>query len=130
MPIVSIEISKGFDAAYKKALLDGIHEALVESFKIPEGDRNQLLREYEALDFERSEGKSKNFTIIEIKVFKGRSRDAKRSLYQNITRNLEKAPGIRPTDVLITLVEPELVNWGVSGGKCADETDLGFKIDV
>ena len=51
-------------------------------------------------------------------------------LYQRITENLQERPGIRPTDVLITIHEPELVNWGVAGGKCADEVDIGFEIKV
>ncbi len=32
--------------------------------------------------------------------------------------------------VLMTINEPELVNWGIQGGKCADETDIGFNVIV
>jgi len=35
----------GKTAAYKKALLDGIHQALVDAFKIPDYDRNQKIYE-------------------------------------------------------------------------------------
>ena len=130
MPIVRIEIYKGFDSRHKKKILDGVHRALVDSFKILDSDRNQLIYEFDDDSFERSANKSRLFTIIEITVFKGRSREAKRMLYQKIVENLKTSPGIEPKDILITLNEPDLVNWGVNGGKCADETDLGFKIDV
>jgi phenylpyruvate tautomerase PptA (4-oxalocrotonate tautomerase family) len=130
MPIVYIDINKGFDKEYKKSILDGIHKALVDSFKIPDNDRNQIIREHEEDLFEKSKDKTNKFIIIEIVAYKGRTREAKRKLYQEIVKNLEKQPGINPNDVLININEPELVNWGVSGGKCADETDLGFKISV
>ncbi len=41
MPLVKVEIIKGKPQEYKQALLDGIHDALVEAFKIPEDDRIQ-----------------------------------------------------------------------------------------
>jgi len=45
MPLVKIEIRKGKPVEYKKALLDGIHDALVQTIKIPEHDRFQRLYE-------------------------------------------------------------------------------------
>jgi phenylpyruvate tautomerase PptA (4-oxalocrotonate tautomerase family) len=130
LPIVRIEIYNGFDAGYKKKIFDGVHQALVDSFRIPDSDRNQLMVELNDDRFERSTNKSRSFTIIEITAFKGRSREAKRLLYRKIVENLKMSPGIEPNDILITINEPELVNWGIQGGKCADETDIGFTIDV
>jgi phenylpyruvate tautomerase PptA (4-oxalocrotonate tautomerase family) len=121
---------KGFDAVYRKKMLDGIHQALVESFRITDSDRNQLVYEFDDDHFERRSGKTRSFIIIEITAFKGRSREAKRMLYRKIVENLESSPGISGEDVLIVLHEPELVNWGIRGGKCADETDIGFDVNV
>ena len=130
LPVVRIEIYKGFDAGYRKKILDGVHQALVDSFKIPDSDRNQLIYEFDDDSLERSANKSRSFTIIEITAFKGRSREAKRMLYRKIVENLKTSPGIEPKDILITITEPELVNWGIHGGKCADETDLGFDVNI
>jgi phenylpyruvate tautomerase PptA (4-oxalocrotonate tautomerase family) len=130
LPVVRIEIYKGFDAGHKRKILDGVHQALVDSFKIPDSDRNQLVYEFDDDHFERSKNKSRSFTIIEITAFKGRSREAKRMLYQKIVENLKSSSGIEPNDIVITINEPELVNWGIQGGKCADETDIGFNVDV
>ncbi|MCE7698647.1 MAG: 4-oxalocrotonate tautomerase family protein, partial [Methanobacterium paludis] len=44
-PLVKIEILKGKSEKYKKAILNGVHNALVESFGIPEDDRFQRLYE-------------------------------------------------------------------------------------
>jgi phenylpyruvate tautomerase PptA (4-oxalocrotonate tautomerase family) len=130
MPIVRVEIYKGFDTAYKQKILDGVHKALVDSFKIPDSDRNQLIFEFDDAHFERSAGKSRSFAIIGITAYKGRSREAKRMLYQKIVENLKDSPGIQPDDILIVINEPELVNWGIRGGKCADEIDIGFNVKV
>ncbi|HME52099.1 MAG TPA: tautomerase family protein [Candidatus Lokiarchaeia archaeon] len=130
MPIARVDVIAGKSAGYKQALLDGIHDALVHALKIPKDDRNQVLTEHAAGDFERRAGQSDKFTIIEITMFKGRSLDAKRALYQRIVENLKKKPGIEGNDILIVLHEPPLENWGIHGGKAACDVDIGFKIDV
>jgi phenylpyruvate tautomerase PptA (4-oxalocrotonate tautomerase family) len=44
MPLVQIEILKGRSPEHKKALLDAVHSSLVESFGIPDKDRQQRNR--------------------------------------------------------------------------------------
>jgi len=130
MPLVKVEIFTGKSEDYKKKLLDSIHSALVESFKIPDHDRMQRLYELERENFETSKGKTDKYTLIELTVFKGRSIDAKRKLYSTIVKNLKEALDIDGYDILIVINEPPLENWGVRGGKAASDIDLGFKIDV
>ena len=127
MPLVKIEIVTGKSAEYKKALLDGIHNALVEAIKIP--DRRQRLYELDDLHFEHS-GRSDDYTIIEITMFKGRSFLAKKALYSAIVRNLAVNPGISGNEISIVIHEPPLENWGIRGGKPASEVDLGFNINI
>jgi phenylpyruvate tautomerase PptA (4-oxalocrotonate tautomerase family) len=129
MPLVRIEIVSGKSSEYKKALLDGIHSALVEAIKIPDSDRRQRLFELDNMHFEHT-GRSDAYTIIEITMFKGRSFEAKKNLYSAIVRNLETNPGIPGGEVTIILHEPPSENWGIRGGKPASEVDLGFNINV
>lgn len=130
MPLIKIEIIKGKSDEYKKAILDGVHDALVEAIKIPDHDRFQRLYELDPINFEVPESKTDNVTIIEITLFKGRTIEAKKSLYKAIVDNLASNPGIDGDDITIVLIEPPLENWGVRGGKPASEVDLGFKINV
>ncbi len=130
MPLVKIEILKGKNSEYKKALLNGVHQALVDTIKIPDYDRMQRLYELEKEDFEISSNKTEDFILIELTIFKGRSFEAKKNLYKAIVDNLEKALGVKRTDILIVINEQSLENWGVAGGKPANEVDLGFRIDV
>jgi len=130
MPLVKVEIRKGKSREYKKAILDGVHDALVQAIKIPDHDRFQRVYELDEANFEAPEGKTDNVTLIEITMFHGRSIDAKKALYKAITENLAKNPGIDGNDITIVIYESTLENWGVRGGKPASEVDLGFKIRV
>ena len=130
MPLVKIEIIKGKSSEYKKAILDGIHDALVEAIKIPDHDRFQRLYELDKENFEAPPAKTDNITLIEITLFKGRSFEAKRDLYKVIVNNLASNPGIAGDDIVIVLHEPPLENWGIRDGKPANEVDLGFEIKV
>jgi 4-oxalocrotonate tautomerase family enzyme len=129
MPLVKIEIEKGNTPEYTKAILDGIHQALVETIKIPDHDRRQSLYELDADHFEHT-GRGKQYTIIEITMFKGRSNEAKKALYRRIVDLLEANPGIPGNDITIIINDPPLENWGIRGGYPASELDLGFNIKV
>ncbi len=130
MPLVKVEIIRGKDSSYIKALLDGIHNALVEVFKIPEDDRIQRLVQYDSKNIYVQSNQTKNFTLIELTIFKGRSREAKKALYKKIVQNLTSFPGVPSKDIIITLNEIPLENWGIRGGKIGDEVDLGFQVEV
>jgi phenylpyruvate tautomerase PptA (4-oxalocrotonate tautomerase family) len=100
-----------------------------EALLIPEHDRQIRYIEYAPEDFQVPPDKTENYALVEITLFKGRSMDAKRNLYQAVVRNLGSL-GIAPEDVLIVLIESPSENWGVRGGMPASEVDLGFKIEV
>ncbi len=120
---------KGKEKAYKQAIFEGVHKALVSAFRIPDNDRNQLIYELDEENFERNTNKSGQFTIIEITAFKGRSLEAKRNLYREIFNNLKLDAGISESDILVYINEPQLENWGIKGLP-ASETDIGFEIKV
>jgi phenylpyruvate tautomerase PptA (4-oxalocrotonate tautomerase family) len=63
MPLVKIEILKGKTKEYKKAILEGVHLALVDSMKIPEQDRHQRIYELDEDDFETPADRSDAVTI-------------------------------------------------------------------
>jgi phenylpyruvate tautomerase PptA (4-oxalocrotonate tautomerase family) len=129
MPLVKIEMREGRTAAAKKALLDAVHDALVEAFEIPDSDRQQRIVEYPAEAFELPPGKSSDHLLLTIDAFPGRSARAKRELYAGIVGRFENL-GVDPLDVLIVINEIPLQNWGIRGGQSAADVDLGFALDV
>lgn len=130
MPTVKVEMRKGKSAEYKRALLDGIHRALVENFKTPEGSRTQRLYELDDENFEIASDKTSDFILIELTVIMGRSYEVKKNLYKSIADNLEQALGINRMDMLIILNELPLENWGVRGGIPATEANLSVKLNM
>ena len=128
MPFAHVHLRSGRTAEQKKAVLDGLHAALVEAFRVPEADRNQLLHEYPPEDCEARHGPEA--VCVEISVFPGRSAEAKRLLYRALVRNLEERAGIAKDRVLVVLHEPPLENWGIRGGQAATDVAIGFKLDV
>jgi phenylpyruvate tautomerase PptA (4-oxalocrotonate tautomerase family) len=129
MPLVRIEILNGRPASERRRLLEAVHAALVEAFRIPEDDRTQRLIEHDPVNFEIPPGGSQKYTLVQITAFPGRSPSAKRNLYQAIVRNLGEL-GTPASDIMITLVEPPMENWGIRGGQPASEVDLGFRVDA
>jgi phenylpyruvate tautomerase PptA (4-oxalocrotonate tautomerase family) len=99
----------------------------VETLRIPDEDRTQILTEHPAEAFEIPPGKGDRFTLVEITMFAGRSLDARRRLYRAVVTNLGRL-GISPSDVLIVLHEVPLENWGIRGGTPASDVDLGFEV--
>ena len=129
MPLVRLEVRQGRSATQKQALLEAAHAALAEALDIPDYDRIQRIVEHARDDFELPPGSSDDFVLVEVTMFAGRSRQAKRLLYQALVRNFGTL-GVAPTDVFVVLQEPPLDNWGIRGGQMASEVDLGFEVQV
>ena len=129
MPLVRIETRRGLSAQGKRKLMDGVHEALVTAFKIPDHDRNQRFVEYAPDDFDIPHGRGPQYCIVEIVAFPGRSVDAKRVLYREIVARFAEA-GIPREDVFIVLQEQPRENWAFRGGQAACDLELGFTVEV
>ena len=129
MPLVRIEMLAGRSADERTAILQAVHGAIVEGFEVPDDDRTQRIIEHDPVNFEIPPGRSDRYTLIEITAFPGRSVEAKRRLYRAVVRNLGEL-GVPAGDVTIVLHEPPLEDWGIRGGRSADEVDLGYRLDV
>lgn len=121
MPLVRISLRQGTAPEYRRAIADGIHQAMVESIAIPPDDRFQVISEYspenliydpQYLGIKRSD----KVVFIEITLSTGRKPGQKRRLYKRITELLGKSPGVRPEDVMIVLKEVAWENWSFGSG--------------
>ncbi|MCR4787956.1 MAG: tautomerase family protein, partial [Lachnospiraceae bacterium] len=115
MPLIEVNILKGKKPEYKKTLMECIHKGLVGSISIEDWDDFQRINEYDEENFQKPSFKSDDFTIIELTIFPGRSKEQKRKMIEMITENLNKSLSIDPQDVFITIIEPPLENWGMGG---------------
>jgi len=131
MPSSVVEIRRECSVAEEIALIDAVHEALVTAFHIPPADKHVRLIAHRPHRCSHAPGLASPelYTLVAIDCFAGRSVDAKRNLYREITRRLE-ALGIPADHVTIILRENALENWGIRGGRAACDIDLGFDVNV
>jgi hypothetical protein len=127
MPTVKIELATGRDKETLIKIRDLVMDAVVESLQLLPDDRNVRLMEYQPELFQM---RPPYEILIEISMFAGRTRTTKKKLYQTIVDKLELSGLIEKRNILITLNEQPLVNWGARGGIPADELDLGFKVNI
>jgi 4-oxalocrotonate tautomerase len=122
MPLARISIRKGKLTAHKRAIADGVYEALRETVRIPEGDRFQILTEHgdedlivdsHYLGIERS----RDNVIIQIFLTRGRTVEKKQALYRSIVERLHASAGVRKEDVMIVLTEAGTEDWSFGLGE-------------
>ena len=121
MPLVRVSLRQGKPAAYRKAILDGIYDAMRSTFDVPEEDRFMVISEHDETGLTYSANylgiaRTDNFVLIQITISNTRGREKKQALYRAIAENLSRSPGIRPEDVFINLVEVLPENWSFGNG--------------
>jgi len=121
MPLVRIDLRKGKPAAYKKAIVDGVYRAMRETFNVPEEDRFMIVTEHDDDSFFFSTSylgieRTNDMVLIQLTVTNSRSLDQKKALFARIVTLLSEAPGLRPQDVFINLVEVVKENWSFGNG--------------
>jgi 4-oxalocrotonate tautomerase len=121
MPVTRIAIRDGKTSQYKQALLDEIYEAMRETVAIKEGDRFMAITEHTASEFAYGPflGIDRSDDLVQIQVFwaPGKAVDAKLAMYKKIVERLGNNPGVRPQDVLISVIETAAENWSFGNGE-------------
>ena len=122
VPLVRIDLRKGTSPEYRNAIATGVHQALVDALEIPADDRFQVVQEHDTSDFLYDPTylgvqRSDKTLFVQIVLSVGRKPPQKRTLYRRIVENLSAAPGVRPEDVLIVLVETSWENWSFGNGQ-------------
>jgi 4-oxalocrotonate tautomerase len=121
MPLSRVSLRRGKPVDYRKAILDGLYQAMRETFDVPEGDRFMTISEHDEPDFSYGAdyfgiARSDDLVIIQLTVSNTRTVAQKRALYRRIVEQLTTSPGLRPEDILINLVEVQPENWSFGHG--------------
>ena len=123
MPLVTLTVRRGKDAAFKSAVLDAVHKALVAS-GVPEADRFHRVLELSADDFrydasypDLAKPRSGDFVLIEVLLSVGRSVKIKRKIAADLIAALRESPGLDPDDVMLVFKETTWENWSFGGGR-------------
>ena len=123
MPLVTLTVRQGKDAAFKSAVLEGVHRALVAS-GVPEADRFHRVLELSAQDFrfdasypDLTSPRTDDFALIEVLLSVGRSVKIKRKIAADLIAALRESPGLDPENVMLVFKETTWENWSFGGGR-------------
>lgn len=121
MPVTRIAIRDGKTPEYKQALMDEIYEAMRETVAIKDGDRFMAITEHGEDEFAYGPflGIDRSDDLVQIQVFwaPGKTVEVKLAMYKRIVERLGDNPGVRPEDVLISVIETAADNWSFGNGE-------------
>jgi 4-oxalocrotonate tautomerase len=122
MPLTRVSLRRGKPASYRRAILEGLYQAMRETFDVPEDDRFMTISEHDEDDFVYGADylgirRSDDLVIIQLTVSNTRSVKQKQALYRRIVERLTENPGLRREDIFINLVETLPENWSFGHGE-------------
>jgi phenylpyruvate tautomerase PptA (4-oxalocrotonate tautomerase family) len=122
MPLVTLTVRKPKSSAFKSAVLDAVHAALV-SAGVPATDKFQRIIELDADDFrfdpsypDLASERTDDFALVEILWSVGRSVKVKKKLLEQLMNDLSAA-GLDPENVMVCFKETSWENWSFGGGR-------------
>ena len=121
MPLVRIDVQQGRTPAALRQIADTVQGVMLDVFAAPPRDRYQIITEHPVghiiaedtgLGFTRTDG----VTVIQI-VQQGRSSAQKQSAYEQLAKRMEAECGVRPEDLIISVVANERADWSFGLGR-------------
>ena len=122
MPLLRFDVIEGRTEAEMKTLLDAAHRAMLATFKVPERDRFQIVHEHKrsqmiiedrGLGIERSD----KIVVVQVTSRPQHEKGEKVAFYKNLTEELERACGISPSDVVVTIFDISDDSWSLGLGR-------------
>ena len=121
MPLLYFNVLEGRSDAELQTMLDAAHRAMLAAFKVPERDRYQIVSERKPSrmiveDTGLGIPRSDKVVVVQV-VSRPRGKDAKQKFYRLLTEELERSCGIKPSDVMISIVENTDEDWSFGLGR-------------
>lgn len=113
----------------RAALSEVIHGCVMDVLGLPPGKRAHRFFPIESDDFFMPEGRTLDYTILEIWMMSGRTMDTRKRLVRALFERIHAEVGITPTDVEICIAESPPENWGFRGLH-GDEAQLGYQVRI
>lgn len=113
----------------KARLSEVVHGAMQAVLGLPADKRAHRFFPMADEDFYAPGGRSRAYTIIEIKMIQGRKPETIKALIRRLFVDLEVELGIAPVDVEVVILEQPAHCWGFRG-LTGDEAKLNYDIQV
>jgi phenylpyruvate tautomerase PptA (4-oxalocrotonate tautomerase family) len=121
MPLVRIDVQQGRTPAALRQIADTVQGVMLDVFAAPPRDRYQIITEHPVgqiiaedtgLGYTRTDG----VTVIQI-FQQGRTGPQKQTAYEQLAKRLEAECGLRPEDLIISVVANERADWSFGLGR-------------
>jgi phenylpyruvate tautomerase PptA (4-oxalocrotonate tautomerase family) len=121
MPFIRTTLPRSTPQIERKAIVQGIHDALVAAIGMPQDELFNLVSPYNPDEYFYDShfngiARSSSCIVIEITMRRGRSDAMKRALYAAITENLSSKANVSPKDIFIFMHENDYSDWSVGNG--------------
>ena len=121
MPLLYVDLIEGRSPSDVRALLDAIHETVVEAFGVPERDRYQVVHTHPAheivtLDTGLRIDRSTEQVVLHV-VSRRRPRKLKQKFYELLASRLAERCGLDPADLIVSITENEDEDWSFGYGR-------------
>jgi phenylpyruvate tautomerase PptA (4-oxalocrotonate tautomerase family) len=121
MPLLYIDLIEGRTPSEAKALLDAIHDAVVDAFEVPPRDRYQVVythpaHEIVAWDTGLGIDRSARRVVVHV-VSRRRTREMKEKFYELAAVNLAERCGLDPADLVVSITENDDEDWSFGHGR-------------
>ncbi|OBH35807.1 tautomerase [Mycobacterium sp. E342] len=121
MPLLYIDVIEGRTPSEVRALLDAVHDSVVEAFGVPPRDRYQVVRthpahEIVALDTGLGITRSARQVIVHV-VSRRRTRAMKEKFYELLATNLAERCGLDAADLIVSVTENGDEDWSFGHGR-------------
>jgi Tautomerase enzyme len=121
MPLLRFDLIEGRSPAQLQALLDAAHRAMLAAFKVPPGDRYQIVHEHPAAhmiieDTGLGIPRTRNVVFLQVTT-RPRAKELKQAFYKLLVEELEKSCGISPADVVVSMVSNTDDDWSFGHGR-------------
>jgi len=117
--------------AIKPELSDTIHKTLQEVLGLPEDKRAHRFIPMDKSDFYAPGGRTDAYTVIELNLMAGRSKEVLTQLIHKLFSNIESDLNIQPIDIEIIIKEQPAYCWGFRGMTGEEALKgLSYKVDI
>ncbi|WP_337061431.1 MULTISPECIES: tautomerase family protein [Kineococcus] len=121
MPLLRFDLVAGRTPEALTVLLDAAHDAVVEAFEVPYGDRYQVVHQHapgEMVVHDTGLGIERTDDVVVLQMTsRQRTREQKERFYALLVENLQHRCGIEPSDVVVSVVENSDADWSFGHGR-------------
>lgn len=121
MPLLRFDVIQGRSPDQIRTMLDTAHEAMLESFGVPPGDRYQIVHQHTEHEIHAEDTgldipRSRDLIVLQV-TSRARTREQKQRFYALLCERLQERCGVSPSDVIVSVITSDDDDWSFGQGR-------------